>query len=190
MGAVVISRQPDDDTERAEVESAAREVVSDAGVELAVIPHLYYLRRSSEMADLLCELNGPLAVGSWLHPRPARWVLHRLGVDLRQEVSCLHLGDYCCGSRAGEALLDLLPEGTSGGSGGGTEEADLSVSERWYPVVDRDRCTDCRQCLEFCLFGVYAVEDDRLAVAEPDNCKPGCPACLRESHMTIRLVGR
>src|SRR2546422_3501427 len=29
----------------------------------------------------------------------------------------------------------------------------------WFPVIDYDRCTNCMQCLSFCLFGVYGVED-------------------------------
>lgn len=179
MGAVVISRQPGDDPDRAEVERKTREAVSEANVELAVIPHLYYIYRSSEIVDLLCTLTGPLAVASWMHPRPARWTLHRLGVDLRQQVSCFCLADYCCGGRAAEALLDFLPNTPGSGNRGKLREVDAAVSERWYPVVDYDRCTGCRQCLEFCLFGVYDAEDDRVTVAEPDNCKPGCPACAR-----------
>jgi len=179
MGAVLISRQPGDDPGRAEVEDAARGVTSDAGSELAVIPHLYYLERSSEAAAILRGLTGRIAVGSWLHPRPARWVLHRLGVDTRQQVSCVNFADYCCGRRAAEELLEGLPEEDSTGDAPGVVEADTYVSQRWYPVVDYDRCSDCRQCLEFCLFGVYAEQEGRLAVAEPDNCKPGCPACAR-----------
>ncbi|HEX8311367.1 MAG TPA: ferredoxin family protein, partial [Chthoniobacteraceae bacterium] len=27
----------------------------------------------------------------------------------------------------------------------------------WFPVIDYDRCTNCMQCLSFCLFGVYGV---------------------------------
>src|SRR5262245_34110763 len=28
----------------------------------------------------------------------------------------------------------------------------------WFPVIDYDRCTNCMQCLSFCLFGVYGVD--------------------------------
>ncbi|NLF85972.1 MAG: ferredoxin family protein [Lentisphaerae bacterium] len=50
----------------------------------------------------------------------------------------------------------------------------------WFPVIDRDRCRNCDQCRQFCLFGVYARGDaDRVEVAHPLNCKPGCPACAR-----------
>ncbi len=49
----------------------------------------------------------------------------------------------------------------------------------WFPVIERDRCTNCAQCLSFCLFGVYEVVDGKVEVTNPDNCKNGCPACAR-----------
>ena len=49
----------------------------------------------------------------------------------------------------------------------------------WFPVIDYGRCKDCRQCLQFCLFGVYADRDGKVAVVQPDKCKTGCPACAR-----------
>ncbi|MFP4057008.1 MAG: ATP-binding protein [Candidatus Brocadiia bacterium] len=50
----------------------------------------------------------------------------------------------------------------------------------WFPLIDRDRCKGCRQCLDFCLFGVYALDDEgRVEVRQPANCKTYCPACAR-----------
>ncbi|MDA8020080.1 MAG: ferredoxin family protein [Thermoanaerobaculia bacterium] len=50
----------------------------------------------------------------------------------------------------------------------------------WFPVIDYDRCTNCMQCLSFCLFGVYDVDDEqRIDVAQPQRCKTNCPACSR-----------
>jgi Pyruvate/2-oxoacid:ferredoxin oxidoreductase delta subunit len=50
----------------------------------------------------------------------------------------------------------------------------------WFPVIDYDRCTNCMQCLSFCLFGVYGVDSERrLQVQNQDNCKTNCPACSR-----------
>src|SRR5262249_12286072 len=31
----------------------------------------------------------------------------------------------------------------------------------WFPVIDYDRCTNCMQCLSFCLFGVYGVDEQQ-----------------------------
>jgi Pyruvate/2-oxoacid:ferredoxin oxidoreductase delta subunit len=51
---------------------------------------------------------------------------------------------------------------------------------RWYPVIDYSRCTNCMECIDFCLFGVYGVDQaDRILVENQDNCKRGCPACSR-----------
>lgn len=51
---------------------------------------------------------------------------------------------------------------------------------RWYPVIDYSRCTNCMECIDFCLFGVYGVDTlDRIMVENQDSCKKGCPACSR-----------
>jgi NAD-dependent dihydropyrimidine dehydrogenase PreA subunit len=51
---------------------------------------------------------------------------------------------------------------------------------RWYPVIDYSRCTNCMECIDFCLFGVYGVDEHaRILVENQDNCKKGCPACSR-----------
>ncbi len=54
------------------------------------------------------------------------------------------------------------------------------TTRRWYPVIDFSRCTNCLECLDFCLFGVYGVDRaENILVEQPDNCKKGCPACSR-----------
>lgn len=36
------------------------------------------------------------------------------------------------------------------------------------------------ECIDFCLFGVYGVDQvDTILVEQPDNCRKGCPACSR-----------
>ena len=43
-----------------------------------------------------------------------------------------------------------------------------------------DRCTNCMQCLSFCLFDVYGIDDEKqIQVQNQDNCKTSCPACSR-----------
>ena len=50
----------------------------------------------------------------------------------------------------------------------------------WFPVIDYSRCTNCMQCLSFCLFDVYGVsESNKIQVQNNDNCKTNCPACSR-----------
>jgi ferredoxin len=54
----------------------------------------------------------------------------------------------------------------------------------WFPVIDRERCTGCGICHDYCLFSAYSRDDSaraelRIQVQNPLNCKTGCPACAR-----------
>lgn len=50
----------------------------------------------------------------------------------------------------------------------------------WFPVIDYGRCTNCMQCLSFCLFDVYGVSSEgKIRVQNNSNCKTDCPACSR-----------
>jgi len=50
----------------------------------------------------------------------------------------------------------------------------------WFPVIDYSRCTNCMQCLSFCLFDVYgASKEGKIEVRNQNNCKTDCPACSR-----------
>jgi len=56
----------------------------------------------------------------------------------------------------------------------------LEAWKPWFPVIDYDRCTNCMQCLTFCLFEVYGVDkNDKIQVQNQSNCKTDCPACSR-----------
>ncbi|MEL7263805.1 MAG: ferredoxin family protein, partial [Planctomycetota bacterium] len=60
------------------------------------------------------------------------------------------------------------------------QRVDESTTRRWYPVIDYDRCTNCMECIDFCLFGVYGVDGaETILVEQPDSCRKGCPACSR-----------
>ncbi len=89
----------------------------------------------------------------------------------------------------GEVSIRFLDiSGLDGGGIAGTvekvrEEANAARHgdwKPWFPVIDYDRCTNCMQCLSFCLFGVYGVDQQqRIQVQNNDNCKTNCPACSR-----------
>lgn len=69
-------------------------------------------------------------------------------------------------------------------SNGGAPAQPTVIAEeagrRWYPVIDYARCTNCMECIDFCLFGVYGVDKvETILVEQPDNCRKGCPACSR-----------
>ena len=84
-----------------------------------------------------------------------------------------------------------LPLGGDTASGPGSIVAETkSIAEprriaedgtrRWYPVIDYSRCTNCMECIDFCLFGVYGVDKvETILVEQPYNCRKGCPACSR-----------
>lgn len=94
---------------------------------------------------------------------------------------------YACRPRAVRALFDYAGAPLSASAevvdlrreaaaeGEASEEAPA-----WYPVIDYDRCSNCGQCHEFCLFGVYEKDaEERVQVVQPGNCKNNCPACAR-----------
>ena len=61
-----------------------------------------------------------------------------------------------------------------------TQLSPTSGWKPWFPVIDYSRCTNCMQCLSFCLFDVYGVSaDQKIQVQNQSNCKTECPACSR-----------
>ena len=69
---------------------------------------------------------------------------------------------------------------SSNGNGSSATRMDETAARRWYPVIDFSRCTNCMECIDFCLFGVYGVDQqETILVEQPDNCRKGCPACSR-----------
>lgn len=79
-----------------------------------------------------------------------------------------------------KALLEPPNNGNNGSVAATEEQNGEKVRRRWYPVIDYSRCTNCMECIDFCLFGVYGVDVlDRILVENQDSCKKGCPACSR-----------
>lgn len=71
-----------------------------------------------------------------------------------------------------QAVVDLVKTDAQGEPSGDWKP--------WFPVIDYDRCTNCMQCLSFCLFGVYDVDAEKqIDVKHPERCKTNCPACSR-----------
>ncbi len=63
---------------------------------------------------------------------------------------------------------------------GTVQRIEATAERRWYPVIDYSRCTNCMECIDFCLFGVYGVDKlETILVEQADNCRKGCPACSR-----------
>lgn len=74
-----------------------------------------------------------------------------------------------------EAILALVDQ-----AGAGAGAPTPGGWKPWFPVIDYSRCTNCMQCLTFCLFDVYGVSGEKqIQVQKPTNCKTDCPACSR-----------
>ena len=99
------------------------------------------------------------------------------------------LADWISGDPKPEQMERYLlgkKNGTPSGNGSGSASPHAPVSaeetpaRRWYPVIDLSRCTNCLECIDFCLFGVYGIDaQETILVEQPDNCRQGCPACSR-----------
>jgi NAD-dependent dihydropyrimidine dehydrogenase PreA subunit len=174
-GVSLIKSASDDDEDDEEAESNG-EVADDRPNALGAwdVPNrrIYCLdlRDSSDPAVYLAEIGRIVRENSvqtvdlmgWINGNPAPQQLQR------------YLNPAGAGSGNGFAPTAGL---TTNPPSVATEEP---VRRRWYPVIDYSRCTNCMECIDFCLFGVYGVDAaERILVEQQDNCKKGCPACSR-----------
>jgi len=182
--------------------------LAKAGVAFAVVDSIYDLPDDSPVADFLRHFHGGMIFLGWHYPRALKWILARHSVGQAgqtpssgsSEIGGLSPTDgvHCLDARLepGALLVQVLE--FLGGSvsplpragEGGRERSERGVTEcpapaadlqsRWYPVLDHSQCTNCMECLDFCLFGVYGVDaQERLRVVSPDQCRQDCPACAR-----------
>jgi len=111
-------------------------------------------------------------------PRAVKWLFHAAGTPLNEDSKVLNMRE----SSAEEVLGELLehPEPTPVMEVPRVALKKPDPWKPWFPVIDYDRCTNCMQCLSFCLFDVYGVDDDqKITVKNPTKCKTDCPACSR-----------
>lgn len=178
-------------------------------IPFTVVSHLYDADPQGPVFQFLRELPGDLLILAPLYPRAAHLVLRANGVDVQlgghaDRETAGEPTVAASGSRIAWYLdyreywiVDELVEKVSAflrtrrsatvsaaSLGGPTGRPWRSVEEevrpRWYPVIDPDHCTQCYECLNFCLFGVFDLDaSNRIFVAQPEACRPGCPACAR-----------
>jgi NAD-dependent dihydropyrimidine dehydrogenase PreA subunit len=126
--------------------------------------------RDPRMADW--AVDSALTIAA-CHPRAIRWLFKWAGAPLDE---------------ARVRFVNLRKEQTPGFPMAQVGEKTLAPPTGpsadawppWFPVIDYGRCKQCRQCLSFCLFGVYALDPDgKVVVANPRQCKNNCPACSR-----------
>ncbi|MDR3183675.1 MAG: 4Fe-4S dicluster domain-containing protein [Planctomycetaceae bacterium] len=127
-----------------------------------VIPFLYDIPPESGIIKQLQSLPEPAAFVVPLPLRAAKSILTHYGIPFG-------------------SIVEQLPSDEKQTA---VQETETSVETqfppRWYPVIDDDRCIGCLECVNFCIFGVYAIgQNDKPVVDKPDACKDGCPACAR-----------
>ncbi len=147
---------------------------------MLIVPHLYHLPDDCAAWKAIAGVEGRLAVAAWLHPRPIEALLKRHN-SICESQSAYNLAAFesaqaCCNA----IVSDFILPDTGAAVAGKLSRIDEPVSERWYPVIDASRCANCGNCLQFCIFDVYAYDGtNKVTVTNPDYCKPGCPACSR-----------
>jgi NAD-dependent dihydropyrimidine dehydrogenase PreA subunit len=176
-------------------------------LDVTVIPHLYDLAPDGPGIRFLRALRGDVIVLSWLYPRSVYWVLDAHGVRGRlgrtsshreeeagerpasrevpdRTIWCFDLRKYRqaepCLAEIDRLVASKVLAAAQGGADGAMKVVEEKTRPRWYPVIDRDRCGECQECLNFCLFGVFGLDqDDSVVIEQPDACRNGCPACAR-----------
>jgi Pyruvate/2-oxoacid:ferredoxin oxidoreductase delta subunit len=104
-----------------------------------------------------------------------RAALARLLLERGLEVATRHDEGH-----APEPAAGATPEALATSLAGEAAPGPAAAWKPWFPVIDYSRCTNCMQCLSFCLFDVYGVSADRkIQVQNQTNCKTDCPACSR-----------
>ncbi|MEZ6016271.1 MAG: ferredoxin family protein [Planctomycetota bacterium] len=166
-----------------EASGCAREVVADL-CEMSA-------RKDPELARLAGE-DGLEVVACF--PRAVKWLFHSAGHDLPEDVRVHNMREES--AEAIVAALDLPARAAAvadaavhvngAADAPATAHPDAAPAPTpgawtpWFPVIDYSRCTNCMQCLSFCLFDVYSVDGNgRITVQNQEKCKTSCPACSR-----------
>jgi len=152
-----------------------------SGVPFLSIPDLCGLSARRDPVLRRFAEGGAVRVAA-CYPRAVRWLFAAADAALPAEAVVFNLrvetADAIC---TGLGVDCGVPETGCGMSVAAAESSTPNPPWKpWFPVIDYDRCTGCMQCLSFCLFGVYAVNDrSRIEVHNPEQCKNNCPACSR-----------
>jgi NAD-dependent dihydropyrimidine dehydrogenase PreA subunit len=152
-------------------------LLKDAGYEVKIEADL--CRKAMEVSPEMKEIvSGAIFA---CYSRAVRSLFDRIGMDADMVIDIRSQND-CCEILSPFGVDCSESEATNG------KEAFRKIIENfpiekgidaWYPVIDKTRCTECGKCHDFCLFGVYSVENRKILVTQPQNCKNNCPACAR-----------
>lgn len=147
------------------------------GCEVRIVPDLCEKVRDKS-ADLKAIASTAVVA---CYPRAIRSLFHSVGLEPAEIADLRNLSvEAVCEQLGATFEPDALTV-----SDGDEFRSLLASLERakgadaWYPVIDKERCSECGKCHDFCLFGVYTLEEGEVKVSQPQNCKNNCPACAR-----------
>ncbi|MBM4039203.1 MAG: ferredoxin family protein [Planctomycetes bacterium] len=171
-----------------ESKAGALERLQAAGVDLEAVPDLCELAaRRDPRLKAIAESGDALIIACY--PRAVRWLFAYAGAPLPDSAQVLNLraeSPQPLPLKAQESHAEGAETAEKSGNRAEAQPPTPNTEHRtpswvpWFPVIDRSRCTGCQQCLNFCLFGVYALDaEGNVEVKNPANCKTNCPACAR-----------
>ena len=205
--AVVLSRvPPEEEKSHGSRFAALVQEFQKANIPLQITDSIYDQYDDSPGTEFLRGVLGDLVMLGWHYPRAIKWILARQNLEVNGATRKLHcidarelkpealvarVKDILAGKAS--AVIVAPPKAEGKGQGeltprqhGELAEKELAppvnaeLSARWYPVIDYDQCTNCMECMDFCLFGVYGVDATAtLRVSQQDQCRQDCPACSR-----------
>lgn len=184
---VVLSRVSSEDPGIREHQEALGKALLKAKLSFLLVDPVYDQYETDGQIEYLRQIKGDLVFMGWHYPRALKWTLARQDIEVNGEGRKLHLFDVreMAVEDVIKRVLDVTRDRPTTPSGHSEQDADgghedPDAEPRWYPVIDHDRCTNCMECLDFCLFGVYGVDhEEQLRVVQPDECRMDCPACSR-----------
>lgn len=164
-----------------EVKSAVIDALNSSGVEFSAVADLCGLaaKRDERLKDWAAAESVKIIA---CYPRAVKWLFHAAGADLDpRDTEIFNMRTMS----AEEIISSVVPAQSKSETGADIEPGEKGDWVPWFPVIDYERCRGCRQCMNFCLFGVFAVDDaGRVEVVNPAGCKTNCPACARVCPQT------
>ena len=188
----------------AATKTAVLEGLNAAHVEFEAVPDLCEMaaRGDARLRDLS---SAPALTVAACYPRAVKWLFASAGAPLPEATTKVwnmrvetpenvvdgvlkevrHIDPESVGLRVDPATIGVRESATAPlpavpPSPLENQLAPTSGWKPWFPVIDYSRCTNCMQCLSFCLFDVYGVStDQKIQVQNQSNCKTECPACSR-----------
>ncbi len=156
-----------------------KKALVQSGLKVDYIPDLCKL--AAESNPMLKEISWAETIIIACYPRAVYWLLKCVGISIEtsqiwnmKELSGIDIVKKIeeISQKNSDNTLHNIPQQTNNSN---TDAPWIP----WFPVLDYDRCCNCKQCLNFCLFGVYSQKEGKVTVKNPKSCKNNCPACAR-----------